>query len=59
MLICNIWHIKQLKTYFNDKRNLYVNKFDFELSKIIENIKITRTVKKVVSFLIYKKNFFS
>ena len=59
MLICNNWHIKHLKTYFNGKRNLYVNKFDFELSKIIEIIKITRTVKKVVSFLVYKKNFFS
>ena len=50
MLMYNIWHIKHLKKYFNDERNLYVNKFDFEISKI-EIIKMTRTVKKVVSYL--------
>ena len=42
MLIYSIWHIKHLKNYFNDERNLYVNKFDFEISKIKNKKKLLK-----------------
>ena len=54
MLKYNIWLIEH-----NDEVNLYVYKFDYEISKIANKItKISGTIKRVVSYL-QKANFFS